>query len=105
MLKERKGFKQLNFWIKIDKLTEIDDFVKKSKYNTRTTFLTESLEIVFKNPDLLDEFYLKKLQSDRELLKELIKLFDRIPCEFDFDARSHEITRIQEIQKELGING
>ena len=96
--------KQLNFWIDKNKLVEIDAFVEKANYHTRTKFLLKSLNTTMKNPELLEEDYLRKLQSDRELLKELIKLFDRIPCEFDFDARSHEFARIQEIQKELGIN-
>jgi len=101
MAKENQ--KQLNFWIDKTVLQDVDNFVKDRAFHTRTSFLLKSLDVVIKSPELLDEDYLKKLQSDRELLKELVKLFTKIPCEFEFDARPHELKRIQEIQKELEV--
>ena len=104
-MSKRKGKTQLNFYIKDEKVTQMDELVKEKKTHTRTNLLVKCLAAISETPDILTEGYVKKLQFDRELLFELIKLFDKIPCQFEFDARSHEIQRIQEIQEELGING
>lgn len=103
MTKEREGCKQLNFWIEDDVLEETDKFWKEKGFHTRTKYLLKSLDITQKNPELLEDGFLTKLQSDRDLLKQLIKLFDNIPCEFNFDGRPHEINRIMEIRKELEL--
>jgi len=91
----------VTFWIDRIFLSDLDNFLAKHNYVSRSKFIIDCMLLVKTYPFLLDANKVRNIELDHSLLLELIKSFEKIPCEFIFDSSTIMEKRLEELRKEI----